>query len=78
MDELNEELLEAFPGEERLYSSANSVKGVEDEEHHYPEFYQHRWPSSLSTKDQAWSAIDAVAEFVCGPWSVQWNQALSG
>jgi len=39
VDEINQEVLKLFPGEERLYSSADSVKGVEDGEDHYPVEY---------------------------------------
>ena len=37
-DETDEEVLKTFPGEERLYSSANSIKGSE-EGNHYPVEY---------------------------------------
>ena len=30
MDEINEEVLKTFPGEERLYFGANSIKGSEE------------------------------------------------
>ena len=38
VDETNE-VLKEFPGEERLYPSADSVKGVEEGEVHYPVQY---------------------------------------
>ena len=38
VDEINQ-VLKQFPGEERFYSSADSMRGVEDGEDHYPVEY---------------------------------------
>ena len=56
VDEINEEVLKTFPREERLYSSANSIKGSE-EDNHYPVEYLNTINMGGPAQTQDWDLM---------------------
>jgi len=67
VDNINHSTLHIFPGEERLYSSADSIKKIQEADHTYVmsfrvfEFHHHPWSPTLSTESQTWGPINAAA-----------------
>jgi hypothetical protein len=80
VDEINQQVLQKFPGEARLYSSADSVKGGDGE--HYPVEYLNSITIGglppLPAQTQDWSPFDASLELGFESWTVQWNKTLFG
>ena len=77
VDEINEEVLKTFPGEESLYSSVNSIKGSE-EGNHYPVEYLNSiiMGGCPLSQTQDWDSIDAPLESGFEPWTLQWDKTL--
>ena len=57
VDEINEEVIKTFPGEERLYSSANSIKGSEEGKHHPVEYLNCQGTTVCLHPISVWSPI---------------------